>query len=161
MSRESLTEKLNIAATISAGSVIVAAAFIDFVQPSGADLTNDIPVLEQLGEHAGNVSISGLFAFISVKAIKLAEKKFGGFSRAKRIVGTGALALALGAGGNSIPDTQVGMDHIGQYIYDCGNEDPADDGRFCTVDSGDLVWGTVSSGILAVALTDWRKQRSR
>jgi hypothetical protein len=122
-------------------------------------IQSDWPVIEQFTQHAGNLVV-GLAVGIGVaKAAEKIEKRAGvGLTTAQRLIGVGALGLAVGAGVNAVSDTETGMHYIGKYVYRCEHSDPRDDGLYCTVDPGDLIWGTTGTVAFALALTEWRKE---
>lgn len=138
-------------------SILLAAFAVDRLKPFGVEFNTDLPVLNQFVEHAGNLVVSGMLAYGVIFAANKVEKKAGNLTTVQRVLGAGAMGLAVGAGFNAIPDTQAGMDHVGKYIYQCENPNPAENGPYCTVDPDDFVWGTLGTGVIAMSMTQWRK----
>jgi hypothetical protein len=122
------------------------------------EIQTELPVLRQFVEHAGNISLGGAFAYAATRTTDQIEKRSNGISPLQRIVGTAALGLALGAGFNAVSDTQVGMDLVGKHLYNCGQADPAENGPYCTVDTGDFVAGTIAAGALAASMVQWGRR---
>ena len=142
---------------VASGAVFFASAVANFLKPAGVEFDTEIPVLQQIAEHGGNIAVGGLLAVAAMNAIDRIDKKVGGITTAQRIAGVGAMGLVLGIHFNAMTDTQQGMDSIGKYVFHCQNANPAEDSPYCTVDTGDFAWGAVSAGVLAMGVTPWRR----